>query len=189
MIGVVGAGRGVGVTHLCVLMGNFLTGAWQRRTALIEWNDHSDFERMERICLAGKGRNCEKPYFRVLGVDYFCCGDAKILAECIEKPYDEVIIDFGQLRDEIAAQFRCCQVRMTVLSFSEWQLENADGRKLLQERADAGRIYLAAFGSDWMRREAKRRLGCCVERIPFSADAFSVDRELMRWFETLLRRG
>ena len=79
------------MTHLCVLMANYLTGAGQRRTAVIEWNDHGDFWRMEKVCarrenVAGKK---EENVFKALGVTYFGRGDADTLAGCMNGPYTE----------------------------------------------------------------------------------------------------
>ena len=188
VIGVIGAGRRTGVTHLCVLMANYLTGAGQRRTAVIEWNDHGDFRRMEKVCarrenVAGKK---EENVFKALGVTYFGRGNADTLAGCMNGPYDDIIIDFGEAAPASRAEWRRCQVRMMVAAFSEWQLEDASGMMEQNGRPCRGWIYLAAFGSEWTRREVERQLGVPVFRIPFSADAFRIDRSLMRWFEGLL---
>ena len=92
------------MTHLCVLMANYLTGAGQRRTAVIEWNDHGDFWRMEKVCarrenVAGKK---EENVFKALGVTYFGRGDADTLAGCMNGPYDDIIIDFGEAAGGVA---------------------------------------------------------------------------------------
>ena len=39
---------------------------------------------------------------------------------------------------------------------------------------------------EWTRREVERQCGVPVLRIPFSADAFQIDRSTMRWFEGIL---
>ncbi|MCD7907860.1 MAG: hypothetical protein LUH04_09330 [Clostridium sp.] len=176
------------MTHLCVLMANYLTGAGQRRTAVIEWNDHGDFERMGKVCarretVAGEK---EENVFKALGVTYFGRGDARTFAGCMNGPYDDIIVDFGGATPAARAEWLRCQVRMTVVSFSEWQLEEASGMMEQGGRTGGSWIYLAAFGSEWTRREVERQLGVPVFRIPFSADAFRIDRSLMRWFEGIL---
>lgn len=86
------------MTHLCVLMANYLTGAGQRRTAVIEWNDHGDFRRMEKVCARRENVTGEKEenVFKALGVTYFGRGNADTLAGCMNGPYDDIIIDFGE---------------------------------------------------------------------------------------------
>ena len=71
-------------------------------------------------------------------------------------------------------------------AFSEWQLEDASGLMELGEELGRGWICLAAFGSEGARREAERKLKIPVIRMPFSADAFRVDRNAMAWFEQIL---
>ena len=121
VIGVIGAGRRTGVTHLCVLMANYLTGAGQRRTAVIEWNDHGDFRRMEKVCARRENVTGEKEenVFKALGVTYFCRGNADTLAGCMNGPYDDIIIDFGEAAPAPRAEWLRCQVRMMVVSFSD----------------------------------------------------------------------
>lgn len=150
--------------------------------------DHGDFRRMEKVCarrenVAGKK---EENVFKALGVTYFGRGDADTLAGCMNGPYDDIIIDFGEAAPAPRAEWLRCQVRMMVVSFSEWQLEDASGMMEQNGRSCRSWIYLAAFGSEWTRREVERQLGVPVFRIPFSADAFRIDRSLMRWFEGLL---
>ena len=47
-----GCGRGVGTSHLAVALANYLTGVKRKKTALLEWNSHDDFQILERF--AGK---------------------------------------------------------------------------------------------------------------------------------------
>ena len=45
-IGIIGQGRGTGVTHFCILLANYLSGVKRKKTAVLEWNTHHDFEKM-----------------------------------------------------------------------------------------------------------------------------------------------
>ena len=104
------------MTHLCVLMANYLTGAGQRRTAVIEWNDHGDFRRMEKVCarrenVAGKK---EENVFKALGVAYYKQGEACVLAGCMNGPYDDVIIDFGESTPGAQDEWLHCQVKFAL---------------------------------------------------------------------------
>ena len=105
------------MTHLCVLMANYLTGAGQRRTAVIEWNDHGDFRRMEKVCARRENVTGEKEenVFKALGVTYFCRGNADTLAGCMNGPYDDIIIDFGEAAPASRAEWLRCQVRICLL--------------------------------------------------------------------------
>ena len=49
LIGLIGAGPAVGVTHTAVTMAGYLTGICRRRCAVLEWNDHGVFDRLEEM--------------------------------------------------------------------------------------------------------------------------------------------
>lgn len=184
VIGVMGMGRGTGATHFTLWAANYLSAVRQRRTAVLEWNSHGDFQRLERICAGGQRR--EAPFFRVLDAAYYKRGCAATLASCMEGSYDEILIDFGQRTKAAQTEWLRCQVRIVTAAFSEWQLEDASGLMELGEELGRGWICLAAFGSEGARREAERKLKIPVIRMPFSADAFRVDRNAMAWFEQIL---
>ena len=96
-IGVAGAGRGVGVTHFCVMAANYLTAVAGYETAVLEWNRSGDFGRMELACTGGvQGRR----RFQVLGTDYYKGAGAGELALCLDR-YRRILIDFGELRDGV----------------------------------------------------------------------------------------
>ena len=176
------------MTHLCVLTANYLTSARQQRTAVIEWNGHGDLERIERICRS-RERIAEKKKteaFKALGVTYYKKGGACTLAGCMDGTFDEIVIDFGEADRDSLREWQRCQVKMVTAGLGEWQLEDAFGMMEQGCRQGKSWIYLAAFGSDWTRREIERQLGITVYRIPFSADAFRIDSAMMKWFQGIL---
>ena len=44
LIGLIGAGPAVGVTHTAVMMAGYLTGICRRRCAVLEWNGSGTFD-------------------------------------------------------------------------------------------------------------------------------------------------
>ena len=47
--GIIGAGRGTGVTHFSIRAANYFCSWKQRKTAVIQWNSHKDTERMRNF--------------------------------------------------------------------------------------------------------------------------------------------
>lgn len=85
-----GCGRGVGTSHLAVALANYLTGVKRKKTALLEWNSHDDFQILERF--AGKNGRREaagqkktersrnkSDRFRIMEVDYYKMADPAVL--------------------------------------------------------------------------------------------------------------
>ena len=64
VVGITGTGRGTGVTHLSVLAANYMASALQRRTAVIEWNDHGAWKTMKDICQAGSVKQADSADYR-----------------------------------------------------------------------------------------------------------------------------
>ena len=46
-----------------------------------------------------------------------------MLASCLDGTYDEIIIDFGELRPSIRAEWLRCEVKIVMTALSEWKLE------------------------------------------------------------------
>lgn len=176
------------MTHLCVLTANYLSGFQQHRTAVIQWNTHGGLEAMGGICFGhiGKGTDYAEDTYKILGVTYYLQGTPHVLAACMDGSYDAVVIDFGEIRPSIRAEWLRCDVKIITAALSEWKLEaflellsEGEGRR-------AGWIYTAAFGSEDTRRQIERRFGISLIRVPLSVDAFSVDYRTIQWFEEIL---
>ena len=187
-MGIAGAGRGTGVTHFCILAANYLTSCLQHKTALIQWNDHGDFERLGRILKGSQPRGPQEDteYFRLLEADYYTCGDSQVLAHCMEAAYDDIIIDFGELREDIHAEWLRCGTKLIAAALDDWKLEAFLEFLAGEEKLGDRWIYLTAFGSENTRHEIERQFHISLKRVPLSVDAFSVDRRIMGWFEEIL---
>ena len=180
VIGIGSTGHCVGCTHFAIMMANYLAGYRRRKTALLEWNRSGDFEKLEIAC-TGKVRR--EKHFRVLDVDYYKAAGTTEFSGVLNGNYDDILIDFGVLKEERISEFLRCGKQFVIGSFSEWQ-ETAFREFIQKHRTEKERWnYLAVFGSEETRREFKRRPGIVSERIPFSVDAFSVTKEYSRFFE------
>ena len=82
--GIAGAGRGVGVTHLALLAANYMQGVQGKRTAVLEWNDHRDFDRLGKMCT---GQLKEADCYRIQQVDYYPRAEGGRLMECLAAGY------------------------------------------------------------------------------------------------------
>lgn len=206
-IGVMGAGRGTGVTHLSVWMANYLTSVRRERTAVVEWNRHGDFARLGRACgsveAAGQNRDdrdgagCdwearqepEADFFRVLDAEYFPDAGPEELALCLNEDYRRIIVDYGESTGESRLECARCDRKIVVGALSEWQAGAfLDEVKRKAER-DQSWSYATVFGSEEARKQLEKTFRMDCLRIPSSVDAFAVIRADMRFFERLLKCG
>ncbi len=184
IIGVTGAGRSMGTTHLCVLAANYLCSACGRRTAVLEWNSHGDFARFGSICT---GLSAQENFYTIQEADFYPRSAGGVLAECLHKGYEEILIDFGSLGEQSSQELlRCHRVFLTI-SFSEWQMEAPGMKQAWEECAEKnGWLCLAAFGSEQSRIRWNKRRRPTVRRIPLSADAFTVTQQTVEFMKTIL---
>ena len=180
IIGVAGSAHGVGVTHFCISAANYLSSCLRKKTAVLEWNGHGDFEKMERACT---GKNAEGKDFSVLDVSYFKDAGQEELVLCIESGYLYIVVDFGILTKEKQGEFLRCEKHVLVGSFSEWQEEEFLVYMKHQKGTEKGWIYAVSFGSMEMRREVTRKLKIPVLDIPFTVDAFTVTPIVLKFFQ------
>lgn len=98
------------------------------------------------------------------------------------KKYQEILIDFGEVRDEVFPEWLRCSEKILIADLSEWKLESFLGLFTEKEKTGKDWICLTAFGSEIVRKEIERQFRLSVKRIPLSVDAFSVDIQTMEWF-------
>ncbi len=186
IIGIAGAARGMGATHLTLMLANYLQGACGRRTAVLEWNNHGDFSRFGKLCT---GQKKEKDCYRIQGVDYYPLAGADCLIECVDAGYQQVLIDFGTIEEKSYVEFIRCHAVWILMSFSEWQMEAFGELAGWEEsRIKENWQFFTVFGSEESRIEWNKRRKPKILRVPLSVDAFTVTRELMEWGETAIRR-
>lgn len=202
--GIIGCGRGVGVTHLAVLCANYLAGARRKRTALLELGPGGDLERLGDFCGAdasGHGDDsaaghaafadvrADAASFRLCGVTYFCAATAATLASCMNGPFDEIVVDLGGDFERGKTDFLRCGKKMLVGSLSEWRQEEflrviSGNRRACREDWQ----LLVTFGSAESEREIERQFRLELLRVPFWPDAFRITGEMFGFFEILLNQ-
>lgn len=185
LTGIAGIGRSVGCTHFSVMLANYLAGYQRKRAALLEFNRSGAFARIEKSCT---GSICGEKFCRILEADYVKDAGPADLAAALEKNYEELLIDFGDVEEGGWTEFLRCDRQFLIGSFSEWQQERFRDFELKKRPVErkSGQT-LAVFGSEETRKEFRRRYRIFTERIPFSADAFAVTEECGRFFGRLIK--
>lgn len=180
--GILGTSRGAGATHYAILLANYMVGVCGCKCAVLEWNDHGDFERIERVC---KGASSDNRSFSVLKADYYKRSGTKELLSCMAAGYEQIIIDFGCDFFNQKIEFLRCHEKCVVAALSEWQAEGflEFVREMKGEAGYKSWNYVISFGSEDTRRQIKKKLGLPVERIPLSEDPFALNRQLIAYFE------
>lgn len=184
VIGIIGTGRGTGVTHTCVMTAMFLGAVAGRRTALAEYNDSGCF-RQAGIILKNNFRN---KYATVTKTVSIYGSEERDIADIISAGYDCVVIDFGNDWNKVCSQFLMCSIKIVVGSTTWWKmhefvgfLADTDG-----ERSRKNWIFLSAFSIREGIRYLKKEFKIEVRTIPFLADPMCLDGKSLEFFHGLL---
>lgn len=176
-----GVGRAVGTTHFCIWLANYEDSVKRKKTALIEWNTHDDFSKIQKLCIATPTPSTS---YRIFNVDYFKNAGPSDLLLCLKMGYEKIIIDFA-LIEESKTDFLRCDVKIVIGSLSEWKFDMFREYLRGESNIDQSWKYLVAFGDETTRKQLQKAMKISLLRIPFSVDAFSIDAKSILWFEQL----
>lgn len=154
MIGIAGSNTGVGCTHFSIMLTNYLAGYLRRKAILLEFNESGDLEKLEYVCTGQMGQ--KNPY-RVLDADYYKYAGPEAMKEVLQRGYDDILIDFGSVKDGANELYWRCDKKFLVGSFTEWQQESFREFEMEQraKQKKAGRVsrYLEARRPEENSRE------------------------------------
>ncbi|GLC83246.1 hypothetical protein [Lacrimispora brassicae] len=180
IIGIIGTGRGVGVTHFTVMTAGYLGGVLRKKCAVLEWNSHGDFRNMRKLC--GKER-AQAGCYQILEADYYERAGIDTLLLCKKSGYQAVIVDYGAVKEGNLEEFLRCDRQFVLGSLSEWQMEAFLEFEGKGKKVEKGWKTLVSFGSEEARRNAEKRLKIPISRIPVSVDAFAVTGEVIGFYQ------
>ena len=169
MIGIAGSNTGVGCTHFSIMLTSYLVGYLRRKAILLEFNESGDLEKLEYVCTGQMGQ--KNPY-RILDADYYKHAGPEAVKEVLQRGYDDILIDFGSVKDGANELYWRCDKKFLVGSFTEWQQESFREFEMEQraKQKKAGRVsrYLEARRPEENSREDFESIqsGFCFQRMP-----------------------
>ena len=166
MIGIAGSNTGVGCTHFSIMLTNYLAGYLRRKAILLEFNESGDLEKLEYVCTGQMGQ--KNPY-RVLDADYYKYAGPEAVKEVLQRGYDDILIDFGSVKDGANELYWRCDKKFLVGSFTEWQQESFREFEM-EQRAKQKKSWqsLAVFGSEETRENSREDSDQCRTDSVFS---------------------
>ncbi|WP_312432127.1 hypothetical protein [Lacrimispora sp.] len=180
IIGIIGTGRGVGVTHFTVMTAGYLGGVLRKRCAVLEWNSHGDFRNMRKLCAKEQSQSGG---FHILEADYYERAGIDTLILCKKSGYQAVIVDYGTVREGTLEEFLRCDRQFVLGSLSEWQMETFLEFERKGKKAEKSWKTLVSFGSEEARKNVEKRLNIPISRIPVSVDVFAVTGEIIGFYQ------
>jgi len=183
VIGIIGTGRSVGVTHFAIITAGYLSGVLRRRCAVLEWNSHGDFASMRNVCA---NEIEQSGVFKILEVDYYEQAGINTLLVCKKSGCQMVIVDYGTIKEGNLEEFLRCDRQFVLGSLSEWQMKAFLEFERKGKKAGKSWDTLMVFGSEEARKNMEKKLNILIHRIPVSVDAFTVTGEMISFYQQLL---
>lgn len=112
VIGVYGLERGVGTTHLSILLAHFNQKWLHRRTIYIEWGQNE---------IRFLNQNCEDKQFHLKGIDWYTSVKQKEISSIIGRDYECAIIDFGDQFFKGKDELLRCNYKIVVGHHALWK--------------------------------------------------------------------
>ena len=168
---------------MTVWLANLLCSAYGKRVAVLEWNRHEDFVKLERACT---GKVSEQKPFRVLNVDYYKAAGVKEWELCMQQPYDHILVDYGDADQKILYECGRCEKRILLGSLTEWQQDAFLVQLQEEKERKRGLSFAVTFGSEETKENIEKKFRIPLRRIPVSVDAFTIEKAVWHALKDLL---
>lgn len=187
-IGVLASARGIGGTHLSIMLANYLTAKRGKKVALVELDTtKGDFR---KICDEYKSlkKNQETAFcFRLYEVDYYSNINKTFLGELYNYGYDYIIMDMGNNYKVNRDDLLRCTKKIIVGSMQEWK------RKAFVDIVEKTSVgvskwewrYLLLYGSDKDIKLLRKKYKINAGQIPWEPDPFLIHSSNFDFFKEL----
>lgn len=182
-VGITGTQTQVGVTHLAIMLANYLSSKERCRVAVVDFSKKQSLlllqEIYEECDMRQKTEVCFDNTFCIHGVDYFSRATQRDIANILQLGYEYVVMDFGGLNWENSEyEILRCHKRILVGSCCEWQqkafFQVMDNLRMSQ---DNGKWCYAAFlGIQEIRHKLEKLYRIHIHKIPYEEDPFCLSR-------------
>ncbi|MDF2587298.1 MAG: hypothetical protein K0S41_1139 [Anaerocolumna sp.] len=188
IIGVMGTHKGVGVTHSCILLANYLGRCLGKKTALIECYPQNDFKFIEDELVSNDNNMKESKSFELHKVTYYKSIKSREISEIIGDDYDCVVLDLGCDLINGKYEFLRCDKKLVISSMIPWKLHELDKFVMNNEHIKNSYqwIYLIPFGSKKDINIIKKDFNLKVNQIPCEPDPFIISSSVIQLFQTVI---
>lgn len=196
VVGIMGLARGVGATHLAIMLGMYLAHGRHCKVAMVEYGQHGCYEQIRREVRIKEVRLSVKApqrhAFSYKGIDFYesvkIPGFPGILAEI----YDYIIIDMCAVdlekRSWLFGEWLNSEISVAVSSFSPWKSRECRARLMRIMGQAAGKTVSVVSLTTKPKDCLKHRNEICkdIKLIPWEPDPFYIRAENMLWFQHIV---
>lgn len=193
-IGLAGAEHHVGVTHLSIMLANYLVSKEKCRVAVVDLSEQKSLMVLQQLyeecnIKQPKGMLLEHS-FQIHKVHYYSQAGQRDIANILQLGYEYVIMDFGKFNlQEGGCEILRCHKRILVGSCCEWQhrtfMQAVENQKKSQDQGDWN--YAAFLGIDEIRQKLEKLHRIYIHKIPYEEDPFRLSRKHFEALKSMLQ--
>lgn len=173
VIAVMGTESGVGTTHLCITISNFLAYVKNRKVELVEVNNTGDISKINMI-----NSDALKDFIVTSNMKNSNLHDSKA---------DFVVADLSLKRPEAINIFLQADIKILVGGVNLWKMNGwILAFELLKDRLEVQNITCLSLDCDRHVLKELRAYGYNIELIPIEKDVFLLNSKNIKWIEELI---
>ena len=179
-----GIGRGVGTTHLTIMIGNYLVNGLGKKVALLELNRNNSYTEIKNM----KCSNIYKTCFEVNGMDFYENILYEDIPKIMESNYNYLILDVSSHYILGRNEFLRSHKKIVVGSLSKWKAHEYfdcfEDMKLISEISVCE--FLSLSKDCDVVKIVKDKYRVQIDQIPFEQNPFYIGGNHMEWIEKIL---
>lgn len=188
VIGLIGTHKGVGVTHLGIMLSNYLSKHKGFRVAYLEMNMEDDIKYLLYAFESDMDKLCEVNQFSIFNTTYYKNVRDPELIKILNEDYEYFILDFGTDFNKNKNELLRCDVKLVIGSLTEWKrqylVQFIDNKRELPSFSNWK--YLIVFGQRKDLIIASSEFHIKLNRIGYEPDPFLLSKESKDLFQKLI---
>lgn len=188
VIGILGTHKGCGVTHLGIMLANYLSHYMGYKTAFLECYPQKDIQYLQNYVYRDDDVAKKLEVFNIHHVSYYRSVKEQTLPEVIGDSYDGVILDLGSDFVQNRNEFLRCDKRIVVSSLSAWKRHELEQFIKNNSHVKSSRqwLYMTPFSQNRDIKEASKDFHQKIHGIPYVADPFTISKSTLQLFQKLI---
>ncbi|PXV91008.1 hypothetical protein C8E03_10415 [Lachnotalea glycerini] len=175
-VAILGTEKGNGVTHLAIMLGNYITSKLLKRTAILELNRSRAFLQLQE----SYGKNIKKEtslnYFEISQVSYYYNVQIEMLGKIYNEEYEYIILDMGTNNVSNIDEFLKCDIKIMLGNLKPWK--NKVYFQYIEDQIALGYAekikFVVQSGTFVDICEVKKAYGIDMSSAPFEPDPFLI---------------
>ena len=192
-IGIMSVAKGLGATHLCIALANYLASKKGLKTACLELNHTCSFRQLQVNCMPAllPAKKSAHRYFRIYDVDYYPNISKQEIPTLYNAGYDILILDFGFPDATYMDEFYRCSQKLLLSSAACWKRHELSAflNTYPQIRNLESLSFMIHYGTKSDMFKIAKTHGLCYHQlhtVPFLLNPFHIGKEHFSFFEEII---